>query len=88
MEAIGSTPAQPPASNPLQAQVAKARSAEEDPGRYRPGGYHPVEVGDVYNDRYKVKRKLGYGLYSTVWLVWDSVYVAQMIYCSTAINRD
>jgi serine/threonine-protein kinase SRPK3 len=36
---------------------------------YRPGGYHPVEVGDVYNKgQYKVTAKLGWGVYSTVWL--------------------
>lgn len=39
---------------------------------YRPGGYHPIHLGDVFQDRYKVLRKLGYGSYSTVWLVRDS----------------
>lgn len=40
---------------------------------YRKGGYHPVVVGDVYNDRYRVIKKLGWGYFSTVWLVWDYV---------------
>ena len=35
---------------------------------YRPGGYHPVVLGDVFNRQYKVIRKLGEGSYSTVWL--------------------
>lgn len=26
---------------------------------YRPGGYHPVILGDVFNRQYKVIRKLG-----------------------------
>lgn len=41
--------------------------------RYRPGGYHPVEIGDTfYSGRYRVLQKLGWGGYSTVWLVYDS----------------
>jgi hypothetical protein len=36
---------------------------------YRPGGYHPVLLGDVFkNSQYKVIRKLVEGSYSTVWL--------------------
>ncbi|KAI5865652.1 kinase-like protein [Durotheca rogersii] len=38
---------------------------------YHPGGYHPVELGDEFNGRYRVIRKIGYGEYSTVWLVVD-----------------
>ena len=38
---------------------------------YRPGGYHPVRVAEVYNERYRVAHKLGWGYFSTVWLVWD-----------------
>ena len=38
----------------------------------RTGGYHHVRVGDVYNSRYKVLHKLGWGYFSTVWLVWDT----------------
>ncbi|KFH42956.1 Serine/threonine-protein kinase-like protein [Hapsidospora chrysogenum ATCC 11550] len=39
---------------------------------YRPGGYHPVLLGDVFNNgQYKVIRKLGEGSYSTVWLARD-----------------
>ncbi|KAF6809113.1 serine/threonine protein kinase [Colletotrichum musicola] len=44
-----------------------------DEGRdvYRPGGLHPVYIGDIYHDRYEALNKLGYGVYSTVWLVRD-----------------
>ncbi|KAK6539471.1 hypothetical protein TWF694_009694 [Orbilia ellipsospora] len=39
---------------------------------YRPGGYHPVHIGDLFrNRRYKVISKLGYGKYATVWLARD-----------------
>ncbi|KAI3321373.1 serine protein kinase [Xylariaceae sp. AK1471] len=53
---------------------------------YRPGGYHPVHLGDVFNDgQYKVIRKLGNGSYSTVWLAHDlknSRYVALKVLVS------
>ncbi len=36
------------------------------------GGYHPVRVGEVYGSgRYQVLLKLGWGHFSTVWLVSD-----------------
>ena len=40
--------------------------------QYKPGGYHPVHIGDRFKDgRYIVVNKLGYGDTSTVWLVRD-----------------
>lgn len=46
----------------------------ENLNNYRPGGYHPVHLGDTFNDgRYTVLHKLGYGSYATVWLVKDTV---------------
>lgn len=39
------------------------------------GGYHHVKVGDLYNGKYHVIRKLGWGHFSTVWLAWDIQYV-------------
>lgn len=39
---------------------------------YHPGGFHPVHLGDLFNDgQFKVIRKLGEGAYSTVWLAHD-----------------
>ncbi|KAE8373171.1 hypothetical protein BDV26DRAFT_285358 [Aspergillus bertholletiae] len=49
---------------------------EEGTQMYRPRGFHPVYIGDVFNNRYKVLNKIGYGVYSTVWLVRD-LQVAQ-----------
>jgi len=41
----------------------------EDLEKYRPGGYHPVSIGDVFaKGRYKVVHKLGFGGSSTIWL--------------------
>ncbi|KAJ0422249.1 kinase-like protein [Aspergillus carlsbadensis] len=38
---------------------------------YRPGGYHPVAIGDVLNSRYRIVDKLGHGGFSTIWLCRD-----------------
>ncbi|KAK5807651.1 hypothetical protein VI817_001909 [Penicillium citrinum] len=46
---------------------------EEDSEDYCKGGYHPVAVGESYNNgRYVVVRKLGWGHFSTVWLSRDT----------------
>ncbi|KAM6980854.1 SRSF protein kinase 1b [Aplochiton taeniatus] len=44
---------------------------QEDPNDYCRGGYHHVKIGDLFNSRYHVIRKLGWGHFSTVWLAWD-----------------
>lgn len=46
-------------------------SDDEGADGYRKGGYHPVAVGEVYNGRYQVIAKLGWGHFSTVWLCQD-----------------
>lgn len=46
---------------------------EESLNRYCAGGYHPVRLGDTFKaGQYKILRKLGYGLYSTVWLAHNT----------------
>lgn len=45
---------------------------EERKSAYRLGGFHPVYKGDLYHGRYEVLSKIGYGVYSTVWLVRDN----------------
>lgn len=51
--------------------VTESGDIEEGRDAYRPGGFHPVYIGDVYADKYEVMSKIGYGRYSTVWLVKD-----------------
>lgn len=50
---------------------AASEDVEEGRAAYRLGGFHSVYIGDVFNDRSKVLNKIGYGRYSTVWLVKD-----------------
>ncbi|KAH8341658.1 hypothetical protein KR074_001476, partial [Drosophila pseudoananassae] len=45
---------------------------EESQTEYRVGGYHPVAVGDIFQNRYYAIYKLGWGHFSTVWLCFDS----------------
>ncbi len=47
------------------------RDFEEGKDTYKPGGFHAVYIGDVYNSRYRILRKIRYEKYSTVWLVKD-----------------
>lgn len=46
-------------------------TANERQSEYCKGGYHHVKIGEVYNNRYRILHKLGWGYFSTVWLVWD-----------------
>eukprot|EP00931_Biecheleriopsis_adriatica_P086052 TRINITY_DN60789_c0_g1_i1.p1 TRINITY_DN60789_c0_g1~~TRINITY_DN60789_c0_g1_i1.p1 ORF type:complete len:601 (-),score=135.47 TRINITY_DN60789_c0_g1_i1:109-1911(-) len=46
-------------------------SDDEGADGYRKGGYHVVSIGEVYNGRYRVIAKLGWGHFSTVWLCTD-----------------
>ena len=44
----------------------------EDIEEYRPGGFHPISIGDLLaKGRYKILHKLGFGGSSTVWLARD-----------------
>ncbi|KAK0873197.1 serine/threonine protein kinase, CMGC [Friedmanniomyces endolithicus] len=46
---------------------------EEDSEDYCKGGYHPVQVGELYKEgKYTIVRKLGWGHFSTVWLSKDN----------------
>lgn len=54
--------------------VPRAPWDEETPDKYDEAAFHPVRVGDLYDNNYKVIRKLGVGAYSTVWLANDIRY--------------
>ncbi|PYI28526.1 CMGC/CLK protein kinase [Aspergillus indologenus CBS 114.80] len=44
---------------------------EEDLPSYNAAKFYPVYIGEVFNSRYQVVSKLGYGASSTVWLCRD-----------------
>ncbi|XP_051978461.1 SRSF protein kinase 3-like isoform X2 [Xyrauchen texanus] len=62
-------PAAPP--EPEEEILGSDDEEQEDPADYCKGGYHPVKIGNLFNGRYHVIRKLGWGHFSTVWLCWD-----------------
>lgn len=82
--AMASPPTTPPAELPPDFQSwrfedsgAPCEWAEE----YRPGGFHPVNLGDTFRDgKYKVIRKLGDGSFSTVWLAVSTGYVSSYLH--------
>ncbi|PLB46176.1 kinase-like protein [Aspergillus steynii IBT 23096] len=58
---------------------------------YQPGGYHPIEIGDVLQTRYRVVHKLGFGTYSTTWLCRDDQhekYVAVKVGTGDSSSRE
>jgi serine/threonine-protein kinase SRPK3 len=62
-----------PSSSTSEDDPAEATADEEDSEDYCKGGYHPVHVGETYNNgKYVVVRKLGWGHFSTVWLSRDT----------------
>jgi hypothetical protein len=55
--------------------------------------YYPVKLGDLYNQRYRVIAKLGFGQTSTVWLARDEMWVGPASQCymsndSLAVRRN
>uniref|UniRef100_A0A1B6LEI1 non-specific serine/threonine protein kinase n=1 Tax=Graphocephala atropunctata TaxID=36148 RepID=A0A1B6LEI1_9HEMI len=63
-------------NDPVEAQEEELLNSEddeeqEDHREYCRGGYHPVNIGDLFHCRYEIVRKLGWGHFSTVWLCWD-----------------
>ncbi|RAK73501.1 serine/threonine-protein kinase [Aspergillus fijiensis CBS 313.89] len=69
--AYGAPPSR--SSSSSSGEELETTAEEEDSEDYCKGGYHPVSVGETYNNgRYVVVRKLGWGHFSTVWLSRDT----------------
>ena len=74
LESTSSTEGSSPPSSDAGRQYRFLSIADEveDVEWYRPGGYCPIDVGDLIHDgRFEVVHKLGYGGIATVWLCWD-----------------
>lgn len=74
-------PSSTPAIKPNSRFVPLASHHAREPlDSYRPGGYHPVHLGDfLCNGRYELVRKLGFGESSTVWLATNTSYVRKFV---------
>ncbi|KAF5009194.1 hypothetical protein FDECE_4559 [Fusarium decemcellulare] len=72
---MSSLPPTPPSKDPWEEVHFRFKTngtACEWGEAYHPGGYHPVHLGDVVQNRYRIIRKLGWGQFSTVWLAIDT----------------
>ena len=58
---------------------------EENWEWYRPGLFYPVRIGEVFQSRYQVLGKLGYGSRSTAWLCRDLRWVRQRHWACTLL---
>ena len=78
-QTMASRPPIPPATLPKSENEWRFHDtgyASEWVETYRPGGLHPINLGDTFKDgQYRVIRKLGHGSFSTVWLARDTVLV-------------
>ncbi|KAK4545354.1 hypothetical protein LTR36_003534 [Oleoguttula mirabilis] len=57
---------------------------------YQPSDFYPVHVGELFNERYQVLGKLGYGSKSTIWMCYDisdDVYVTLKVCAAHGDDR-
>ena len=59
---------------------------------YEPGGHHPIHLGDILHERYRVIHKLGSGGFAIVWLCLDTQaeiakYIAVKVIVSDGSNE-
>jgi len=65
-----------PLSTPAFEIIDKSQIVDEELlAHYKPSQFYPVNLCDVYESRYQVLSKLGYGSCSTVWLSRDITFV-------------
>lgn len=61
----------PPKFNTMSGIANTIDREEQAMHELRQKNYYPVQIGSIYNDRYRVVGKLGSGAYSSVWLAED-----------------
>eukprot|EP00658_Telonema_sp_P-2_P084318 TRINITY_DN932_c0_g2_i5.p2 TRINITY_DN932_c0_g2~~TRINITY_DN932_c0_g2_i5.p2 ORF type:complete len:106 (-),score=31.94 TRINITY_DN932_c0_g2_i5:154-471(-) len=64
-----------------------SESEVEDKEDYTRGGYHPMECGELFSERYRVLSKLGWGHFSTVWLCKDESPSPQEAYVALKVQK-
>src|SRR5690606_19414652 len=74
----------------------ESRDGAEDFEDYKVDGYHPVVLGEVFNEKYQIIQKLGWGHFSTVWLVNEKktnhyyalkIQKSKKSYCESALDE-
>lgn len=55
---------------------------------YELGGHHPVHIGDMLNDQYRVVDKLGVGGHANVWLCRDILEVMPQYFAVKVLMAD
>ncbi|KAI1913030.1 hypothetical protein LOZ61_003007 [Ophidiomyces ophidiicola] len=58
-------------SRPFSSLFQTAPLEEEKLPFYEPEQYYPAHIGELFQSRYRIVGKLGYGAYSTAWLCRD-----------------
>jgi serine/threonine-protein kinase SRPK3 len=59
-------------TNPNFVRIPPHEAIEEETvPDYVASRYYPVRIGEVFQDRYQVVTKLGFGIISTAWLARD-----------------
>ncbi|KAK2744662.1 hypothetical protein FQN55_006580 [Onygenales sp. PD_40] len=71
--------------------VAEPKFEEERFEKFKDGQYYPVNIGDVFDSKYQIIGKLGFGVSSTVWLARDLEghrYVTLKVYTRDETNQE
>jgi serine/threonine-protein kinase SRPK3 len=59
-------------SNSEDSSSSGIESIDNEPiSKYKKGGYYPVSIGEIFNNRYRIIKKIGWGVFSTVWIAYD-----------------
>lgn len=67
------------AQSNIQLLDSNDKFEEETLPWYTQDRFYPVKIGEIFQSRYQVIGKLGFGGYSTVWLCRDLTYVLSML---------
>ena len=65
------SPLQEPPTSSFKLVDNKYEIDEETLPWYKPEDFYPVRIGEVFQSKYQVVGKLGFGSVSTVWLCRD-----------------
>jgi hypothetical protein len=68
-----SPPREPPTSG-FEVLDSKYLIEEETFSWYNPDEFYPVRIGEIFQSKYQVLGKLGFGSVSTAWLCRDLMY--------------